>query len=286
MKRFSNIDRVIESWRLLESGYVHEEGQQLAHSYVPGLTVQEFWDTSGVDWCQTLQSKYKIIKQEFESVNKNPDKLHTGNNVWTGALTEDAAAYGEGWKTLVLMNRGMWDETNTQLFYKTAKILHDAKVPATEIFFASMQPQTTIAPHSDFTNFVLTSHLALDIPESGHNKCRLTIGNTTKQWENGNVMLFDTSLLHDAVNQADQTRYILMLRLWHPDLTQSERNGLQFIYNVLEFPDLIADDPRLVEQAERNVEAALMFPKLETRASGFGAAGTSLKPKKQKRKKK
>ena len=40
-------------------------------------------------------------------------------------------------------------------------------------------------------------------------------------------MLFDTSILHKAENTADVTRYILMMRVYHPELTALERSALQ-----------------------------------------------------------
>ena len=165
--------------------------------------------------------------------------------------------------------------------------MRDTGAPAVEVFFASMQPQTDIQPHSDFTNFVVTSHLALDIPYSGQNQCRLTIGDTERQWINGQVTLFDTSIMHEAVNESDRVRYILMLRVWHPDLTETEREALQFIYNALEFPGLISADAAERAEAERLVEAARAFPEIVKgtgRTSGFGG-GSAVKEGKKKKKK-
>lgn len=124
-----------------------------------------------------------------------------GNNIWAGALTDDASSYGKGWRTLVLMNRGTWDHVNVNLFPKTATAIKDSGVAAAEVFFASMQPHTDIKMHSDFTNFVLTAHLAIDIPESGNNKCRLTVGDETRQWINGEGKILE---------------FILSLRYIHP----------------------------------------------------------------------
>ncbi|EEC47991.1 predicted protein [Phaeodactylum tricornutum CCAP 1055/1] len=278
-------DRVIESWRLLDQDYEHQEFvgsgdpetsncHQWAHSYVPGLSIQEFWDTAEFGWCQRLESKYKAIRKEFLAVTADMERLtREGNNVWAGALTEDASSYGEGWKTLVLMNRGRWDPVNVNLFPVTSQAIHDCHVPAAEVFFASMKPNSAIQRHSDFTNFVLTSHLALDIPYSGQNKCRLTIGDTTREWINGQVSMFDTSLMHDAVNEADQTRYILMMRVWHPDLTEAERNALQFTFDCLETPELVSEDPGQRFLAEREVQASRSFPQIKrdvSRVVGFG----------------
>ena len=214
------------------------------------------------------------MKREFDTAMANSERLaEKGNNVWAGALTDDASSYGTGWKTLVLMNRGMWDIDDTNLFPRTAKAIRDAGVPAAEVFFASMKPHSDIKMHSDFTNFVLTSHLAIDIPESGKNKCRLSVGDDTRQWINGKVMLFDTSIMHDAINESDKTRYILMMRVWHPDLTQVEREAIQFVYDCLEFPELVSDNAEARAAAERQVEAMRAFPTIISQASGFGSGG-------------
>jgi Aspartyl/Asparaginyl beta-hydroxylase len=123
-----------------------------------------------------------------------------------------------------------------------------------------MKGPSEIKKHSDFTNFVLTSHLALDIPHSGGNKCRLRVADETREWINGHVQVFDTSLLHDAVNESNMTRYILMLRLWHPDLTLVEREALQFTFDCLELPGLVSPDPGERFMAERTVESFRNFP--------------------------
>eukprot|EP00980_Cylindrotheca_fusiformis_P000656 scaffold160_cov136-Cylindrotheca_fusiformis.AAC.3 len=297
LERFeeADIERVLQSWRLLDQDYFHREyhGEpgkeeqsnmlQECHSYVPGLSVQPFWNPDDFDWTSRLKSKYRQIRKEFDAVNSDMERLRKeGNNVWAGALTEDAAAYGEGWRTLVLMDRGRWDPDNVNLFPTTAKAVHDSGVPATEVFFAAMEGQSKISPHTDFTNFVLTSHLALDIPFSGENKCRISVGDETREWINGNVLLFDTSLMHDTANDSDQMRYILMLRLWHPDLTDAERQALQFTFDCLEIPGLVSDNPEERFKAEQTVESMRAFPQIRRQNQGFG--GTNQKKKRGKRK--
>ena len=282
-KRFNetDIERVLSSWRLVDQGYYRKEyvgddneGEdtymiQECHSYVPGLTIKPFWDPQEFDWAKTLESRYNEIREEFDAVMGNMQKLQKqGNNIWAGALTDDASSYGEGWKTLVLMDRGRWDPVNAKLFPKTAQAVYTSGIPATEIFFASMNGPSSIKKHSDFTNFVLTSHLALDIPYSGENKCRLTVGNETREWINGKSYVFDTSLLHDAENESDQMRYILMMRLWHPDLTPVEKEALQFTFDSLEFDQLLSSNEEERFKAEKIVEASRAFPIITDDDSG------------------
>ena len=269
----TDIQRVLTSWRLVDQGYYRKEyvGDgiededtymiQECHSYVPGLTIRPFWDTQDFDWTSSLESCYSDIREEFDAVTADMRRLEReGNNIWAGALTEDASSYGEGWKTLVLMDRGRWDPVNANLFPKTAQAIYKSKVPATEVFFACMEGPSSIKKHSDFTNFVLTSHLALDIPYSGENQCRLTVGNETREWINGKSYVFDTSLLHDAENDSDQMRYILMMRLWHPDLTSTEKEALQFTFDCLEVDQLLSDNEEERFKAQAIVEASRSFP--------------------------
>lgn len=288
--------RVLQSWRLLDKDYEHrayvgggdispEQSNcyQYTHSYVDGLTCTPFWDVTKQSWAKKLSNKYSTIRKELLNVLSDEKKLSEGNNVWAGALTEEAGGYGEGWSTLVLMNRGMWDESNCNLFPQTAKAVKNSGIPATEVFFASMKPNSDIKLHSDFTNFVLTSHLAVDIPESGQNKCRLSVGDETRQWINGEVMLFDTSIMHDAINESDEMRYILMFRVWHPDLTEVEKNALQLIYDCLEYPDLLSTDEKTRTAAEEAIANVRAFPKLKSVSSGFGNTGAQNSGKKKKK---
>lgn len=127
-----DIERILKSWRLLELDYEHNEYIGLhepniskensnciqhCHSYVPNLTIKEFWNIKQFDWTSKLESKYQEILKEFQSVVlKNPTELiKKGNNIWSGALTDDATSYGTGWKTLVLMDRGIWDPVRTYI---------------------------------------------------------------------------------------------------------------------------------------------------------------------------
>ena len=262
---------------------------QECHSYVPGLQIEPFWDTKQFGWSNYLEAHYPEIKKEFLAMNQqlvheqqHQQQQQRGNNIWAGAITDEAAAYGTGWTTLALMDRGRWDAENVQLFPITAQAVRDSGCPCTEVFFAKLDGPSTIQKHTDFTNFVLTSHLGLDIPGDGTNQCRLSVGDTTRQWRNGQVLVFDTSLVHDAVNDTDEPRYILMLRLWHPSLSVIEQQALQFTFDCLEYPELLdatttSDDPATIRH---RVEATREFPKIvstnaarPTQQQGFGGGG-------------
>ena len=80
------------------------------------------------------------------------------------------------------------------------------------------------------------------IPSSGSNLCRLRVGDSTRQWLTGRVSVFDTSIYHDAHNDSDEVRYVLMLRVWHPDLSEVERKALQYTFDCLDVPGLLSEE--------------------------------------------
>jgi hypothetical protein len=94
--------------------------------------------------------------------------------------------------------------------------------------------------------------------------------------------MFDNSIMHAAINESDKTRYILMLRLWHPDLTDVERQAIQFTWDCLQIPELVSIHPEERAKAERYVEDIRAFPEIKRSASGFGVNQYEKKKKKRK----
>ena len=226
----------------------HELMRQQANSYIEELTPQPWHDATKHKWAAKLEEKWTLVRDELRSALADSTALEsTGQNVW-GGLDESIVEYGTGWKTLPLCDRTVWDPVNSALFPQTCALLHKCKVPLIEAFFAKMAPHSDIKPHSDMCNFVLTSHLGLQVPEG---ECSLTVGDTTVEWRNGKVLLFDTSILHCAENRAATERYILMLRVYHPELSAVERSALQLVFDCLDEPELLEDEMALGEYDAR-----------------------------------
>ncbi len=89
----------------------------------------------------------------------------------------------------------------------------------------------------------------------------VSVGDETRQWLEGKIILFDTPIYHDAINDSDEMRYyILMLTTWHPDLTREEQEALQLIYDCLEIPKLLSSDPGTMLLAEQRAKSLREFP--------------------------
>jgi len=78
-------------------------------------------------------------------------------------------------------------------------------------------------------------HLPLIVPEG----CTYRVGNDTRQWEEGKACIFDDTIEHEAWNGSREPRAILMLDIWNPYVSQTEReavsallNGMQQFYSM------------------------------------------------------
>src|SRR5271169_5427459 len=85
--------------------------------------------------------------------------------------------------------------------------------------FSLLKPRTRIPPHNGVTNTRLVTHVALIIPEG----CRFRVGNETRTWVPGKAWVFDDTIEHEAWNDSDKLRVLLMFDIWHPHLTPPER---------------------------------------------------------------
>ncbi len=87
------------------------------------------------------------------------------------------------------------------------------------IYASRLAPGTHIAPHRGPTNIRLRCHLAITVPEGD---CGLRVGDQTRRWEPGHAIVFDDSFEHEAWNHTEAERIVLVVDLWHPDLSPEE----------------------------------------------------------------
>jgi aspartyl/asparaginyl beta-hydroxylase (cupin superfamily) len=52
--------------------------------------------------------------------------------------------------------------------------------------------------------------------------CRLKVGDSEIEQQEGRCIVFDDSFLHSAWNDSDEARFVLVFDFFHPDLTVEE----------------------------------------------------------------
>lgn len=249
-------ERVVDAWNRVLVGEVTSKewdgkGSQVAASYVDGLEAEPWHNVDRYPWISPLEENASVIRDELHrALSKGPGQ----GAVWVPAAEEDAEAYGPGWQKLVLQNRD-WNSAMCGIFPETCEILQGFGAPSHEVFFARQRAGTGIKPHTDNSNFFVTAHLPLEVPEGG--RCWMRVGTKEKQeWRENKVLAFDSSFVHETNNGASSDRIVLIVRFWHPQLTQVEKNALDFIFTALDNPSIV-DQPYDRALDTKNVEADL-----------------------------
>jgi aspartyl/asparaginyl beta-hydroxylase (cupin superfamily) len=88
-----------------------------------------------------------------------------------------------------------------------------------------LAPHTKIPPHSGVANTRLVAHLPLIVPPD----CGFRCGATTVTWEIGKPFVFDDTIEHEAWNNSDKLRVVLIFDLWVPQLSVRERAAISRI---------------------------------------------------------
>jgi aspartate beta-hydroxylase len=60
------------------------------------------------------------------------------------------------------------------------------------------------------------------------------VGNDTREWQEGKAWVFDDTIEHEAWNDSDQTRVILLFEIWRPELSQEERQLVTSLFGAID----------------------------------------------------
>ena len=91
--------------------------------------------------------------------------------------------------------------------------------------FSLLAPRTSIPPHNGVSNTRLVCHLPLIVPAG----CWFRVGAETRYWERGKAFVFDDTIEHEAANPSDELRVVLIIDIWHPGLSETERNAARIL---------------------------------------------------------
>jgi len=196
------------SLRLQEPRYVHQ--LQRPRAYFPGLTTQAWYEPSRFAWTAELEKAWVIIRQELLSI-ATPGQLQLHRQGLTNAGR---------WNVYYLYQLGRKVEENCRRCPQTAQVIDSiADLTSTGlVYFSVLTEGTHITPHCGPTNTRLRCHLGLVVPQG----CRIRVGSETRSWEEGRCLMFDDSFEHEVWNSDQRARVVLVLDVWHPDLTTAE----------------------------------------------------------------
>ena len=193
----------------------------------PRLPAIPFYDRALFPWLETLEAATPVIQAELGAlIESDFDRFapyiayppEAPVNQW-GELN-----HSQKWTSLFLWRDGARQEDICERCPGTAALLESlpmARQPgfAPTAVFSALQAHTHIPPHTGSANVRLLCHLPLILP----GPARFRVGNTTRDWKMGQAWVFDDTIEHEAWNDADALRVILIFDIWNPFLAEGEK---------------------------------------------------------------
>jgi aspartyl/asparaginyl beta-hydroxylase (cupin superfamily) len=191
----------------------------------PGLSARPWYDVSDFGFRRDLEASASLIRSELESVLGAPNGFQT--------YRQDAIVPRGRWAAFYFRVGNTWFDENRELCPRTFRILESVPRLAEIAVFSALAPGTHLVPHCGAWNCKLTFHLGLVIPGN----CALRVGDETRVWESGKLNAFDDTFEHEAWNNSDEERYILLFDVWHPELSDIEVELLEQLRAYAGFHD-------------------------------------------------
>jgi hypothetical protein len=104
----------------------------------------------------------------------------------------------------------------------TAAALRKLPNLAMSAMFSALTPGTHLWAHCGPTNAVVSLSMGLIAPPG----CTIRVGTEERTWRAGECLVFDDTYEHEVWHRGEQTRFIMLLDVWHPELTPVERRVL------------------------------------------------------------
>jgi len=221
-----SLERFDESLEIF-SGKAHPWPQQPLLLHYPRLPAIPFHPRTDFPWLGELEAATPVVQEELK-----------------GALADDAdafapyIAYPPGapvnqwgqlnhsrlWSSYFLWKDGERQDRACARCPRTAALLESLPLArqsgfAPTAMFSALEAHTRIPAHTGSANTRLIVHLPLVLP----GPARFRVGAETREWRMGEAWVFDDTIEHEAWNDADALRVILILDVWNPLLSAAER---------------------------------------------------------------
>jgi aspartate beta-hydroxylase len=198
--------------------------------HYPRLPAIPFYPRELFPWLPELEAATPVIQAELAAA------LETQMDAFAPYMQIPAEApvnqweelnHSPRWSSLFLWKDGARQEAVCAACPQTAALL--GRLPmanqpgfAPTAMFSALEAGTHIPAHTGSTNVRLLCHLPLVLP----GPARFRVGNEIREWKLGQAWIFDDTIEHEAWNDADKLRVILIFDVWNPYLEPGERERI------------------------------------------------------------
>jgi aspartyl/asparaginyl beta-hydroxylase (cupin superfamily) len=212
--------------------------QQPTSYYFPGLPQRRYYERDELPWVAGIESAASAIRQELL------DYLSAGEDRFSPYIVTDPSRprrdfHGlldnPAWSTLYIWEKGGPVPGLTDRFPRTMKALENVELPriterAPSILFSRLAAGARIPPHHGVMNARLICHLPLVVPPG----CGFRVGGETRHWREGELLVFDDTVEHEAWNEGAGDRIILIFDVWRPEVAPEERRAITSLFEAVD----------------------------------------------------
>lgn len=212
--------------------------QQPLNYFLPDTQYCEFADSEQWKWVAALREAAPAIQAEAEALMADGETFRPYVARTTSRPQGDVHGMLENadWSTFDLTRRGQpipervercpitWQAVSAH-----APLCHVVN-RAPSVMFSLLRPHSRIPPHTGMLNTRLICHLPLVVPPN----CAIRVGGQVRTWRKGELLAFDDTVEHEAWNDSDENRLVLIFDIWRPELTEAERAQINALFAAVD----------------------------------------------------
>lgn len=206
--------------------------------YYPDLPYVCFADAAQFDWRRVIEGRFDAIREETSAIIDDDalfrpylQSTSTQPHGDTHGLLDK-----KDWSTAFLFENGApVPERIARCPTAYESVAEHAPlcritVRAPTIMLSLLRPGAHIPAHTGMLNTRFICHLPLVVPD----QCSFRVGSETRVWREGEIMIFDDSVEHEAWNKSDRKRLVLIFDIWRPELEQAEREQIAGLFAAVD----------------------------------------------------
>jgi len=172
-----------------------------------------FIDVSAFSWARELESGYEEIKKELQAYLAHHQLISYFNPAMVNTQNS--------WKTISVKT---WDIElyKVQKHFPFVCSLLKKYPTMVSASFSLLEPDSKIVPHCGDTNAIYRCHMGIDVP-AGLPNCGIKVKGESKAWENGKCFAFIDAYQHEAWNQTEKPRYVLIVDVMREEFAHQQK---------------------------------------------------------------
>jgi beta-hydroxylase len=169
-----------------------------------------FFDPHTLPIAKDLEDSFSEIQKEVIAILDRYDELAVFQTI---SPNQAYIPIDNKWRMFFFKAMGIGFKKNQSIAPTIANIVN--KYPEIcSAYISVLGPKTYLNPHKGPWSGILRMHLGAVVP--GHNECTLIVEKQPYHWKEGEVVFFDDSYEHMALNNTDKPRAIVFLDIMRP----------------------------------------------------------------------